>query len=125
MWQASSTRFSCARRASSLTASFDRLAQAEWRRLEREPARLDLRHVEDVVDAPSSSASADVVRGAGGTRAARGVSRVSSASSVMPMIAFIGVRISWLMLARNSPFAAAAASAFPRSFSSSPTSCVR
>ncbi len=37
------------------------------------------------------------------------------------MIAFIGVRISWLMLARNSPFAADADSAFFRSFSSSPT----
>ena len=32
-----------------------------------------------------------------------GASRsVSSASSVMPMMPFIGVRISWLMLARNS-----------------------
>ncbi len=30
----------------------------------------------------------------------------------MPMMAFIGVRISWLMLARNSDFAAVASSAF-------------
>ena len=30
----------------------------------------------------------------------------------MPMIAFIGVRISWLMLARNIDFAAVASSAF-------------
>ena len=29
----------------------------------------------------------------------------------MPMMAFIGVRISWLMLARNSPLAAVASSA--------------
>ena len=34
-----------------------------------------------------------------------GVSRVCSASAVMPITAFIGVRISWLMLARNSPLA--------------------
>ena len=30
----------------------------------------------------------------------------------MPMMAFIGVRISWLMLARNIDFAAVASSAF-------------
>ena len=36
---------------------------------------------------------------------------VSSASSVMPMTPFIGVRISWLILARNSLFARLAASA--------------
>ena len=33
------------------------------------------------------------------------VSSLSSTSSVMPMMPFIGVRISWLMLARNSLFA--------------------
>ena len=38
-------------------------------------------------------------------------SSVSSASSVMPMMPFIGVRISWLMLARNSLLARLAASA--------------
>ena len=31
-----------------------------------------------------------------------GSSRVDSASSLMPMMPFIGVRISWLTLARNS-----------------------
>ena len=36
--------------------------------------------------------------------------RVSRASSVMPMMPFMGVRISWLMLARNSLFARLAAS---------------
>ena len=46
-----------------------------------------------------------------GTRAARPSARVSSASSVMPMMPFIGVRISWLMLARNSPLAWLAVSA--------------
>ena len=39
---------------------------------------------------------------------------VSSASSVMPMMAFIGVRISWLMFARKSLFARLAASAASR-----------
>ena len=38
-------------------------------------------------------------------------SGVSSSRPVMPMMAFIGVRISWLMLARNSLFARVAASA--------------
>ncbi len=42
------------------------------------------------------------------------VSPVSSASSVMPMMPFIGVRISWLMLARNSLLARVAASAAAR-----------
>ena len=38
-------------------------------------------------------------------------SSVSSSSSVMPMMPFIGVRISWLMFARNSLLARLAASA--------------
>ena len=52
-----------------------------------------------------------------------GVSRVCSASAVMPITAFIGVRISWLMLARNSPLASVAASARRRATSSSATVC--
>ncbi len=40
----------------------------------------------------------------------------------MPMIAFIGVRISWLMFARNSPFATVASSARRFAISSSLTS---
>src|SRR5437879_11276712 len=40
-----------------------------------------------------------------------GLRSVSSASSVMPRIPFMGVRISWLMLARNSLLARLAASA--------------
>ena len=39
------------------------------------------------------------------------VSSVSSTRSVMPMTPFIGVRISWLMFARNSLLARLAASA--------------
>ena len=41
-------------------------------------------------------------------------SSVSSASSVMPMTPFMGVRISWLMLARNSLLARLAARPRPR-----------
>ena len=40
-----------------------------------------------------------------------GVRGVSRSRPVMPMTAFIGVRISWLMLARNSDLATLAASA--------------
>ena len=42
------------------------------------------------------------------------VSSLSSASSVMPMMPFIGVRISWLMLARNSLLARLASIALSR-----------
>ena len=41
----------------------------------------------------------------------------------MPMIAFIGVRISWLMLARNSLFSRADSSAFWRASRSRSTAC--
>ncbi len=63
-----------------------------------------------------SSESAEVFTRARYSRC-RGVSSVSRASSVMPMIPFMGVRISWLMLARNSLFARLAASAACRAFS--------
>jgi hypothetical protein len=76
-------------------------AERERDRLELELARFNLREVEDVVQI--SSVSADV----------RTVARLSLLNgelavehgSVMPMMPFIGVRISWLMLARNSLFA--------------------
>ena len=55
------------------------------------------------------------------TRAAPASSVVSSSSSVMPMMPFIGVRISWLMFARNTLFAWLAASA--RSFARASSSC--
>ena len=42
----------------------------------------------------------------------RGLSSVLASSSAMPSTPFIGVRISWLILARNSDFARSAASAF-------------
>ena len=46
------------------------------------------------------------------------VSPVSSSSSVMPSTPFIGVRISWLILARNELFAWFAASAASRAMRS-------
>ena len=54
-----------------------------------------------------------------------GDSSVSSASSVMPMTPFIGVRISWLMLARNSLLARLAASAASRACRSASSACLR
>ena len=42
-----------------------------------------------------------------------GASSVWSSSSVMPITPFIGVRISWLMLARNSDFDREASTASP------------
>ena len=44
---------------------------------------------------------------------------VSRSSSAIPITAFIGVRISWLMLARKSPFARLAARASSRACRSS------
>ena len=41
----------------------------------------------------------------------RGCRSVSSSSPLIPITAFIGVRISWLIVARNEPFAAFASSA--------------
>ena len=49
-----------------------------------------------------SSDLAERVDLAGGSRAAWGSARSAAPGAVMPMIAFIGVRISWLMLARKS-----------------------
>ena len=52
-----------------------------------------------------------------------GVRSVSSTSSVMPMTAFIGVRISWLMFARKLLLARLAASAASLACSSSRFAC--
>jgi hypothetical protein len=51
------------------------------------------------------------------------LSRVSRTSSVMPMIEFIGVRISWLMLARKADFVRFAASAASFAVCSSRSCC--
>ena len=50
-------------------------------------------------------------------------SGVSSSSSAMPITAFIGVRISWLTLARKSLLARLAASAASRAWCSSCAAC--
>ncbi len=76
--------------------------------LEIELAGLDLREVENVVDDREQRAGA-VANRLGVVALGWRRSRVSSNSSVMPITPFIGVRISWLMLARNSPFARFAA----------------
>ena len=63
-----------------------------------------------------SSASPDAAAVCAYSRCSRS-SSVSSSSSVMPITPFSGVRISWLMLARNSDFACDASmarSAAPR-----------
>src|SRR6266404_205617 len=54
-----------------------------------------------------------------------GISCVSSARSVMPITPFKGVRISWLILARNSPFARLAASAASFALTNSVSACFR
>ena len=54
-----------------------------------------------------------------------GVRSVSSSSSVMPSTPFIGVRISWLMVARNSDLARCAASAASFARRSSSSACRR
>ena len=57
-----------------------------------------------------SKESADVFTNSRSSRCSL-VKSVASTSSVIPMMPFIGVRISWLMFARNSLFALLAASA--------------
>ena len=59
----------------------------------------------------SSSAVARAATRSPRTRAARRSAAVRSSSSVMPITPFSGVRISWLMLARNSDLARDASSA--------------
>ena len=92
-----------------------RVAVGDVARVERQPAEvelagLDLREVEDVVDHVQqrlgrAADRLDVLR------AARRRGRCPSSSSVMPSTPFIGVRISWLMLATNSLLARLACSA--------------
>ena len=53
------------------------------------------------------------------------VSRVSVSRPVMPVMAFIGVRISWLMFARNCALVFADSSAASRAFSRSCSACLR
>ncbi len=68
-----------------------------------EKSRMSLMIVNNDSAAPPMRARYDATRG--------GRSGLRRARSVMPMMAFIGVRISWLMLARNELLASLAASA--------------
>ena len=71
--------------------------------LELELAGLDLREVEDVVDDAEQGAAGDLDarrRAAAGRRRAR----LRSSRSLRPITPLSGVRISWLIVARNSDF---------------------
>ena len=78
--------------------------------LEVQLAGLDLREVEDVVDDGQQRVAAGADR-LGELALLIGRARCRAAGSVMPITPFIGVRISWLMLARNSLLARLADSA--------------
>ena len=99
-------------RATRSSAASTQSPEVERLALELELPGLDLGEVEDVVDDVQEgvAAPADDL----GELALLGVSAVSSSSPVMPITAFIGVRISWLMLPRNALFAWVAASASSR-----------
>ena len=51
------------------------------------------------------------------------LSTVSSSRSIAPITPYIGVRISWLITARNSDFSRVASSAWSRASSSSSSAC--
>ena len=102
-----------------LERGLDALPQVERRLLELEPAGLDLREVQDVVDHGEQriAAPADHLGELPLLRGELGVQQ----SPVIPITAFNGVRISWLIVARNALLASVAASASSRRWSS-PTS---
>ena len=104
IWHASSSPFSSARGASRRRHPRPcRAARTAPRRARAcrasifEKSRMSL--------SMASSASADSFDGADVLALLRRRAACRSARSVMPMTAFIGVRISWLMFARNSPLA--------------------
>ena len=100
----SSRPLPCACGASISQASSTASRRSKSCAVELELAGLDLGEVEDVVD-DGQQRLARAARRSARTRAARRRARSSSSSSVMPITPFSGVRISWLMLARNSDFA--------------------
>ena len=107
---AESSSFSHARGGDQVQRRLDAFAQVERLALEVELAGLDLREVEDVVDDRQQRVAARA-DGLGEVALLARSSRVSSSRPVMPMTPFIGVRISWLMVARNALLACVAASA--------------
>ena len=86
------------------------VAQVEVDGVQLQLAGLDLGEVQDVVDDRQQRLGRRLGHFAH-SRCCSASSGVSSSRSVMPMTPFIGVRISWLMLARNSLLAWLAASA--------------
>ena len=96
--------------------------------MQLEPAGLDLRQVEDVVD-DRQQVQAAVVDVLGELPVARGAERPEHARCCMisekPRTALSGVRSSWLMLARNSDLARLARSAWSRAATSACSVCLR
>ena len=90
--------------------ALDRLAEVEVELLQLQPSRLDLGEVEDVVDDVEQRLGRDA-DGLGVALLLGRERRSCSSSWVMPTTPFIGVRISWLMLARNCDLARLASSA--------------
>ena len=85
-------------------------AEVERKLIQREPARLDLREIENVVDDGEERFAAGAER-LDVIVLRRASAPFPAAGPVMPMTPFIGVRISWLMLARNSDLVRLPASA--------------
>ena len=88
----------------------DGLAQVELGALELEPPRLDLREVEDVVDDVEQRFGRRLDRRRGSRAVRRSAASAAPASSCRGC-ALSGVRISWLMLARNALLVSVASSA--------------
>ena len=106
------SRLSSSRGVSAVIASPIAAGDVDRLAAQLDPARLDLGQVEHVVDQAEQVAAAgvDVVDPLGRHRpAARRAARSLPISSLNPMIAFSGVRSSWLMLATKSLLALLAA----------------
>ena len=97
------------RRRNKFAYLFNGLAAVKGERIKHQFARFDLGEIQDIVDDRQQRLGAELRTVSAYSRCSA-VSGVSSSSPVMPMTPFIGVRISWLMLARNSLFAWAALS---------------
>ena len=88
----------------------DQRGQMERRAVQLQRAGLDARQVEHVGDQPQQRARG-LRRGIQIALLKRRTGSVSRISSIMPTMPFSGVRISWLMLARNRVFVASELSA--------------
>ena len=113
-----------ARGATSSSADSTHSRRSNGAPLQVEPAGLDLGEVQDVVDDGEQGVAAAADRPRRSSRCSAS-SSVSSRSPVMPITALSGVRISWLMVARNALLASVAASASRRACWSSRMSWYR